>query len=168
MAINRVGCNQVSFGNFYVNQNGAHNLASVFVNQPELEQKFMHNIVEPLSHTEKYDVIYNGYSAVIIDDNGKSVMSVIQPGSDAEHILGVVYDEVNHYRNAYRRHSYVIPTNNFEDDVYPLHAIEIAKNIALDKEIMANNQAAETYAKLKDETVEQKYKRLKSQFEYKA
>ena len=33
---------------------------------------------------------------------------------------------------------------------------------------MANNQAAETYAKLKDETVEQKYKRLKSQFEYNA
>lgn len=167
MTIGRVGSYPVSFGNFYANSKGAYNLASELTGNPELEQKFMQNLVEPLSHTKKYSVFIEDNTVGIIDDKGQGIMSVIRPGALFDHSLAVVYDYETHSRNGLRSQSSVIPTNNFEKDGYLLHHIEIAKNIILDREAIAAKQAEETYAKIANETLDQKYDRFTKIFKYK-
>ena len=165
MTINAIGYNQVSFGNFYASPKAAYELAAEFIGKPALEKKFMQNIVESLSHTKMYDVFVDGDSVSIANKTGNGVMSIVQPGSTTN-LLGIVYDYGLHCRNAIKRHSYVVPTNNFEKDGYLLHSIETAKNIIFDKEALAASYATKTYANVASETLEQKADRLTSLFKF--
>ena len=164
MKIDGVGRNTVSFEGFYTNTRGAHNLAAEFVKKPALEEKFMQNLVEPLKHTKMYSVFVDGGVVNIINNQSKQIMSIIQPGSAANHTLGVVYDHKNNFRNELRSHSQFVPTNNFENDGFLLHHIETAKNIILDMENMISEQASGTYSKVAEETLEQKSNRFENTF----
>ena len=172
MNINKVDL--VSFGKFYANEKGAYELASALMGKPELEQKFMEKLVEPLSHAKLHNVLADGYGIRITDNEGKSVMSVIQPSSAGRDTLGVIADSVNHWRNAIRRNSNeVVPTYDFSNDGHWFNYIETAKNIifdrenlVLDDESMIASQAADEYAKIASETFEQKRERFINLFNY--
>ncbi len=166
MAIDRIGNNPVSFRGFYNDAKGAYNLSLELVGKPELERKFIQNIVEPLSHTKLYHVFVHGDSASIINNEGKGIMNVILPGSKADHTLGVVYDCDCACRMGLRRNSAVEPTENFRKDGYLLHIIETAKNIVMDKEAIAKSNALESYSKIATETVEEKAGRFEKIFKY--
>ena len=168
MTIGRVGCNRVSFGNFYADRDSAYKLASVFEGKPDLELKFMQNIVEPLSHTKEYSVRVKNGTPLIINNKGEWVMRIISQGSEPGRILGTVYDYENAWRNAIRSHSHLQPTYIFRDVDGLLSEIESAKNIALDKEMMLAPHAAYTYEQIAKESLEQKCERLANKFKYEA
>lgn len=168
MAIDKVGSSPVSFGNFYADIIGSAKLASKFVDNPKLEEKFFQNIVEPLSHTKKYNVFVEGERVGIINKEGEGVMRIIEPGSSVNRTLGVVYDYENNYRNVIRSGSQVVPTHIFENDEYFLRDIEAAKNIIFDREAIANVNAKGLYTKIAEETQGQKSQRFAQMFKYQA
>lgn len=170
MNINKV--DSVSFGKFYVNDKGAYELASALMGKPELEQKFMKKLVEPLSHAKEHNVLVNGYGIRIIDNEGNLVMGVIQTSSAGCDTLGVIGDPRYHWRSAVWRSSKdVVPTYDFSRDGHWFSYIETAKNIifdrenlVLDDESMIASQAADEYAKIASETFEQKRERFMNLF----
>ncbi len=166
MAIDRIGSNPVSFRGFYADAKGSFNLAAEFVGKPELERKFMQNIFKPLSETKLYDVIIHGGTPAITTKDGRNIMSVLLPGSSADHTIGLVWDNALSSRVSLRRNSAVIPTSNFANDGYLLHIIEAAKNIVIDREAMVSKGAVEAYSSIATETVEQKAARFENIFNY--
>lgn len=66
MRINSVNNYNQSFTSFKVTEEGKKDLARKFAKDPEYEQKFVENIIKPLSYTMS-DVIYDGGDNVIIN-----------------------------------------------------------------------------------------------------
>ena len=165
MNVRKVENNSISFGNFYADAKGTYNIASSFVGKPNLERRFMQNVIEPLMKTELYSVSVESNTVGIVDKEGKGLMSIVQPGSLLNRILAIVYDVKMSYRNAYRRQSEVIPTEYFKDDNYLLQSIEIAKNIVMDLEAHAKEKQKNINSKLDAETLEEKFQRLYKTFD---
>ena len=164
MTVNRIESSPISFGNFYTNGKGAYNLASELFERPALEQKFMENLVEPLSHTKIYDVFVSGDVVTIVNKQSEALMSILQPGSVSERSLGLVYDYKLCCRNNLRQDSHVIPTENFSKDGYLLSSIETAKNIIFDREAIASQKAVEKYSRISAESIQEKSDRFEDTF----
>lgn len=158
MKVNNIQNNTPNFKGFFLNANGAQELAEKFVKCPELEERFMANIVKPLDNSV-CDVFYDGYAASVKGPNDKNPLSVLFPNTTLDQsILGTVAE--NFSRNVYRRRSPITPTKVFED-AHPLNVIEAAKNIAIDKEYEESSRFLKQYS---NETVNEKAKRLFKRF----
>lgn len=166
MAIDKIGYSPVSFKGFYTDPKGSFELACELVGKPNLEKKFIQNIVEPLTHTHLYDVFVSGNTTGIINKEGKGVMTIIYPGAfSTDKSLGVVYDIEAASRRGLRRISEVIPTENFKNDSYFLHIIETAKNIVFDLEAAASKITSGPSAKIATETLEEKTSKFTQMFD---
>jgi len=156
-----------AFGDLGLTKKGAAVLAEEFVKNPELEGKFMVEIAKPLEDTETTDVVFDGYQArVLVRGKEKESMSVIHGYNSERHYLGTVAKYG--CRMAQPKQSNLEPTYVFSSH-YPLNEIEIAKNIALDiDKAKLNKEADKLPERFKNESVEEKSKRLYKRFQINA
>ena len=125
--------NQQHFGMaFKVNKVGAYNLACDFVNNPQLEAKFMEKIVAPLEKADA-DVVYNGYSAMF-RHNADGYYSTVVQSSPNEFVTIPLGGSSAFSRTGFTLQNAMKDkfTHDFADLAYPYHSIETAKNLALE------------------------------------
>ncbi len=162
MKINNIQNNTPSFNGFFLNKRGAQELAEKFVKYPELEERFMANIVKPLDNSV-CDVFYNGSIASVKGPSDKKPLDVLFSNTTLDQsILGTVVE--NFSRSVYRRRSPITPTRMFEE-THPLNNIEAAKNIAIDKDYEECSQFLKQYS---NEAVDEKANRLFKRFSIQA
>lgn len=162
MKINNIQNNTPSFNGFFLSKRGAQKLAEKFVKYPDLETKFMTNIVKALDDSA-CDVFYNGSKASVKGMSDKKPLKVLSPNTTLDQsILGTVME--NSSKSLYKRRSPITPTRMFEE-IHPLNEIEAAKNIALDKEYEICTQIFKKYS---NETVDEKANRLFRRFSIQA
>lgn len=162
MKVNNVQNNTPSFNGFFLNKHGAQVLAEKFVKYPELEERFMVYIIKPLDNSA-CDVYYNGSRASVKGSNDKKPLEVLLPNKGLDQsILGTVLE--NFSKSIYKKRSPITPTRVFEE-IHPLNEIEVAKNIAMDKEYEECSQFFKQYS---NETVDEKANRLLKRFNIQA
>lgn len=122
--------NTTAFQGFRVNSGGAMRLAKDFAKNPELEDKFIKTIVEPLKNTNT-DVLFDGYVTFYKRLSGR-YDTIIQAYKDSnEYIVRAASGPSKWARNIFRSQNSkpVEPVKEFSE--YPYNEIEAAKNIAL-------------------------------------
>ena len=174
MRVNSVQ-NSQNFGMaFKLKDAGAWKLATNFLNNPKLKEKFMNKIVAPLEKSDS-DVIYNGYAAYYKHNADDYYSSIIQAGAD-KYVTASNGGAVPYSRNVYRPQdsSKMRYTRDFYDisatNTY-FYSIEAAKNIALNLSAERAGKAVEAYDAAKNykapetgKTLEEKMQKLNELF----